>query len=141
MKKLLLMLGLLAGSFAASAAGPEYEKGKGLTHAVSCTPPTTRAPNADGVQVPLTNDELANATVYLYQGGDLFTLGTLLDTQTTNIFCNWDLPVDNYPSGQMHVFATVTDTDGRTSEVSPEGGPFMSFVILMPPGAPTMITP
>lgn len=138
--KLIITSFLLASSFAAFAIGPEYEKGKGLTHAVSCTPPTLRAPNAEGVQLPLTNDELDYGTVYLYEGGDLFTQGTLLDTQQTNIFCNWDLPVDNYPSGQMHLFATVTDTEARTSEVSIQGAPFYSFVILMPPNAPIMTT-
>lgn len=139
--KLIIIGAILAISASvANAEGPEYEKGKGLTHAVSCIPPTTRAANAEGIEVPLTNDELAYGTVYLYKSGGLFNSETLLDTKQTNIFCNWDLPVDNYPSGQMHLFATVTDNDNRTSEVSINGAPFFSFVILMPPNAPIMVT-
>lgn len=139
MKKLLIALAF--ASTQVLALGPEYNKGEGLVHSTACTPPTTRAENAEGIKIPITQAELDYATVYLYQGGNIFTKGTLLtDPVKTNIFCNWDINIDDYPSGQKFVFATVTDLQGRTSEVSLQGGPFSSVLPLMPPDAPIMIT-
>jgi hypothetical protein len=127
-------------SFGVMAEGPEYEKGQGLVHNTSCTPPTTRAPNADGEQLPITEAELDHADVTLYSGGDLFTAATLVEGPVqTDIFCNHSWSVDNYPADQYYVFATITDTEGRESEISLKGGPFSSFVTVMPPAAPVMV--
>ena len=130
---LLMILPLLA-----VAEGPDYEKGTGVTHGTSCTPPTHRAANVEGVAVPLTNEELDFASVSLYTGGDLFNAGTLVAGPVkTDIFCANNWRIDAYPTGQYYVFATITDTGGRTSEISVEGGPFSSSLPLMAPGAPT----
>ncbi len=117
---------------------PVYVKGQGEVHNTSCTPPTHRAVNADGVQVEITEAELANGTLYLYRGGDIFTTGILVVGDiVTDIRCNHAWQIDALPADEYYVFATVTDTDGRTSEVSLEGGPFSSLLPLMPPAAPT----
>jgi hypothetical protein len=137
--KLIILTGLITISTSVMAIGPEYNKGEGLQHHTSCIPPTTRAENAEGVQIPITQAELDKGTVYLYQGGNIFTAGVLIGGPVdTDIFCNHDWNIDDYQSGQKFVFATVTDTDGRTSEVSVEGGPFSSVLPLMPPNAPIM---
>lgn len=124
----------------AKAEGPEYNKGENLTHTTTCTPPTFREVNADGVALPIAESDLSHATVSLYSGGDLFAAGTLVDgPYDTDIFCNYDWVIDNYPANQYYVFATETDTGGLTSKVSVEGGPFFSVLPIMPPAPPVMV--
>ena len=137
---IIILIGVFALTTAVMAEGPEYIKGQGSIHNTTCTPPTSRAPNADGVQVPLDLSELDHATVSLYAGGDLFTSGTLIDGPIdTDINCTHLWIIDDYPAGQKYVFATATDTDNRTSEVSVEGGPFSSLLPLMPPAPPETV--
>lgn len=136
--RLLVAAAIILGVGSAFAVGPDYEKGNGLSHTTSCTPPLTRAPNAEGVQVPITEAELDHADVSLYFGGDLFTAGTLVSGPIqTDIRCGHSWAIDTLQTGQHYVFATITDTDGRESEISLEGGPFSLSLPIMPPSAPT----
>lgn len=137
---LAVMTFALAFPIFAFAAGPSYDKGKGLSHTTSCSPPLFREVNAEGVALPITEAELSNATVTLYSGGDLFTSGTPVDgPYDTDIFCGYDWFIDSYPANQYYVFATITDNGGLTSKISVEGGPFFSVLPLMPPAPPAMV--
>lgn len=133
------LLTLLSIAMAVHAEGPAYEKGSNLLHSTTCTPPTSREPDAEGTVVPILPSELVGTTLSLYKGGGLFTTGTLIESGVAaDIYCTHNWQIDDYASGQYYVFATITDTENRTSRLSVSGGPFSSFVVLMPPSPPVI---
>lgn len=122
-KLLILFVPILAW-----AEGPIYTLGNNETHTFSCTPPTERT-NGYPVEV----DELAHTTLYLIPGTPD---GTPYSEMQSDIYCNTIFSIDSLSAGQWYMRATITDTGGRVSELSPSNGPFVLTVL--PPNAPTV---
>ena len=132
--KIKLAIALLVLSTPALAIGPVLEKVPGATKTVSCDPPTSRAPNSEGVQVPLTIDELDYSTVIVTNEDT-----TITTTANADVFCGRVLKLDEMAVGQYKIVATETDKDGRTSALS-DPYYFLLIPTVQPPNAPTGIT-
>ena len=138
-----LVLGFMLSfaAFMAFAEGDEYMLGTGATHLVECDPPTTRE-EVDGVQAPIEIADLDFNTLTLHS--ETFN-GPVLFTIQTDIYCGGavgvGISVDDFPAGQYHIRATVTDKGldeqgPLTSRLSDTASPFLSKAPNMKPTAP-----
>jgi hypothetical protein len=132
--KLIIATILFAASTTAMAVGPVLEQIPGSTKTISCDPPTTRAPNSEGVQVPITIEELDFSTITVINEDT-----TIAETATADVFCGRVLKLDEMSPGQYKIVATVTDTDNRESALS-DPYYFLLIPTVQPPNAPTGIT-
>jgi hypothetical protein len=134
MKKLLIALAF--ASTQVMAVGDVYEQGVSTPKTLNCTPPTTRAVNADGVEVPL---DPANPD-------DNITTIVTTKNVTTNITevvnadaeCTRVYDFDAMSTGQYEVNVEAVDESifQRTS-VASETLYFLVQPQTMPPNAPT----
>ena len=129
MKKLLIALAF--ASTQVMGAGTVYEQGIDTPKTLNCTPPTTRAPDSQGVEAPIT--------------GTLSTIITTKNTTTSitevanaDATCTQIYDFDVLTPGQYEVTAQAVEESLFTREsVSSETFYFLVQPQQMPPNAPT----
>ena len=130
MKKLTFAM-LMALSTTAFAVGDVYEKGTTTPKTLTCTPPTTRAANEAGEELPITGTITSVITTKNVTTG-------ITETSNADANCTTVYDIDSLSVGQYEVTAqAVEDNIFERASISSETLYFLVQPQTMPPNAPT----